>query len=544
MASKAHFGVKPIGKWECILTAITALLLRLAVLAPYPAGWDDVDFVLALGRYDLSAMQPHFPGYPVYIVAAHFFGIWTDDPFQALALLSAFTGGLSVIPLWLLFRSWGNLGIARLTVWLYILAPLPWISGVQPTSDAMGAFLAAWLAAFSWAAVNGGGSGKNRGQRAPSFRIRSTALVAAGAALGLLLGVRISYASLSVLWIGAVVSVLRDGSVPWARRLTAAAVSAAAAAAVCIGWLSALVLSEGGLLPFIRLAVAFTEGHFTDWGGAYHSDSSMIARAGYFIFRQMGAAGLGTVWYGATDMRWLPTLLTGIGVLGAAAGAWKLLQRGSGSLPLQAKFLLLWIVPYLLWAFFAQNVEKPRHILPLLPPLLYVLVWGWERIVRQIGRFPRGGSPEYRKRLFLTLGMVWTAGTIAVSLPLLMEAHQQVSPMMRLAEYVKRDIPADSSLIFTWEEKRVITYESPQHTVIRLRHWEDLRKEILQYGQQPMTIYATNAVLNGLDRPAGHLFQQVNVFQGSPWIYPTYHTIILYKGSPALVDVVREGKGE
>ncbi|TXK86803.1 nucleoporin-interacting protein, partial [Parageobacillus sp. SY1] len=32
--------------------------------SPYAATWDQVDFALALDRYDLLAMQPHFPGYP------------------------------------------------------------------------------------------------------------------------------------------------------------------------------------------------------------------------------------------------------------------------------------------------------------------------------------------------------------------------------------------------------------------------------------------------------------------------------------------------
>lgn len=530
---------------ECVLTGAAAVVLRLMFLAPYPSGWDDVDFALALDRYDLSGMQPHFPGYPVYILAGHLFHGWTGDPFMALSLLSAVTGGLTVVPLWLLFRSWGSVGAARLTVWLYMIAPLPWIAGVQPTSDAMGSMLSAWFAYFVWLSAARKGQGTGSGELADDERRRFAAFTAAGAILGLLLGVRISYVPLAVLWIWTVIRMLQDRNIFPGNKFKGVAYSAGAAAAVCTAWFTALVISEGGLAPFLQLAFSFTEGHFSDWGGTYHGDSSAAARAELFLFRQIGAAGLGTLWYGADGLRWLPTLMSGLGIAGAAVGIFARLRRTR--IPCtRIQFLLVWIVPYMLWAFFAQNIEKPRHILPLLPPLLYTLVWGLDRIVS----YAAAWGNILRRRIFTqsimfaAIGFVWLSGTLFVSYPLLLEAHTRLSPMMQLANAVKRDIPAQQSLIFTWEEKRVISYVSPEHTIIRLRHWEDLRKEVLQYGQQPMRIYATNALVNGLDRPAQNLFREQMVFQGSSWVYPTYHTIVLYEGKESLLDALREGKEE
>src|SRR6476659_1907211 len=37
----------------------------------FASTWDQVDFALALDRYDLMAMQPHFPGYPYFILGGY-----------------------------------------------------------------------------------------------------------------------------------------------------------------------------------------------------------------------------------------------------------------------------------------------------------------------------------------------------------------------------------------------------------------------------------------------------------------------------------------
>jgi hypothetical protein len=40
-------------------------------------------------------------------------------------------------------------------------------------------------------------------------------------------------------------------------------------------WIVALVISEGSVLGFIKLSLAFTTGHFNEWGGAV--DTSKIS---------------------------------------------------------------------------------------------------------------------------------------------------------------------------------------------------------------------------------------------------------------------------
>lgn len=561
--------------WEGLAISVAAVILRIWFLAPYPTGWDDVDFALGLQQYDLSRMQPHFPGYPIYILTAHLFYAWLHDPFLALSALSATAGGMTVIPLWLLFRRMGSPRVARLAAWLYTIAPLPLVSSIQPMSDSFGAFLTAWLAYFAWKAgevneenigVSGGYGSQpggqpsqpngdlngqlNRGQQSTSSRY----LILSGVVLGLLLGVRVSYLALSALWVWAGLRVFRSPTVLPRRKLRAVVTSAAVVTGICLAWTAAMVVSEGGLDSFLVLAVSFTEGHFNDWGGTYHADSSLWERVGLFLFRQIGAAGLGTVWTDAAGWRWIPTvflLIAGIGLWlkgfipeitgGTSVQNGNVVVGNRWVISKQSVFLTVWLVPYLIWAFFAQNIEKPRHILPILPPLLFLLVNGVEQVVRTVAG--RRGSP-LGKRIFGFLSLIWLLGTAGVSYPLMKEAHSKQSPMMQLADYVKENIVPHDSLIFTWEEQRVLNYVTPSYTVIRLRKWEDFQTEVLQYDKLPMKVFATNALIDGFHRPVNGLFQQMITFQGSPWLYPTYHTVVLYQGTSSLYGQLQKGKGE
>ena len=49
---------------------LVALLLRALAIPTALDGTDGVNFALALERFDLGLHQPHFPGYPLYVVAA------------------------------------------------------------------------------------------------------------------------------------------------------------------------------------------------------------------------------------------------------------------------------------------------------------------------------------------------------------------------------------------------------------------------------------------------------------------------------------------
>ena len=53
-----------------LLCVVSWSVYSLLHISPFAASWDEVDFVLALDRFDLLAMQPHFPGYPYFVLGA------------------------------------------------------------------------------------------------------------------------------------------------------------------------------------------------------------------------------------------------------------------------------------------------------------------------------------------------------------------------------------------------------------------------------------------------------------------------------------------
>ncbi|MED0679928.1 glycosyltransferase family 39 protein [Aneurinibacillus thermoaerophilus] len=481
------------------LITFLALLVRLPFLAQGPGGWDDVDFALGLQEYDLAAMQPHFPGYPIYMLVAFLFGSLTDNPFLALSALSAVAASLTVFPLYSISLRCGGKRVADAACLLWAVAPLSVVLGTQPLSDSFGTLLATLLVASSLRALDG-----TLGERR-----RALALLVSGILLGLLYGVRVSYIMLGAvpLWAGYVYG--RD-----TKRWMDVANAAFGAALVSLLWVYAMAVNVGSMQGLWELARAFTGGHFSDWGGAY-TGGNIMERFGYWMLRQWLAAGLGAPWPG---QHWIS-----LGVLVllpvALVGWWmvqKKVRRTARTRWREAGLFFMWIVPYFWWAFFAQNVEKPRHIFPLLVPLLQGLAFGFLS-------WRRAG------RVFL---LAFAACMAAVSWTQIHDQRTQASPMVQLADYAALHLPA-SGVVYTYEEERVMRYRHPSLQVVRLRSWPVFQTSVLSLRAQPESVFMTDAVLEGFHKPILRQYVRERArFTGNPWLYPTYHRIILYEIRP------------
>ena len=77
---------------------IAFVLISFAYISPFARTYDEVDFALALHRYDLLAMQPHFPGYPYFILGGMVIHNWVADPIQALSIFNTLLALSSMIP--------------------------------------------------------------------------------------------------------------------------------------------------------------------------------------------------------------------------------------------------------------------------------------------------------------------------------------------------------------------------------------------------------------------------------------------------------------
>ncbi|QHW32547.1 hypothetical protein GZH47_18170 [Paenibacillus rhizovicinus] len=331
--------------------------------SPFAASWDEVDFVLALDRFDLLAMQPHFPGYPYFVMGAMAMRRFVGDPVRAYESLNIVLGAAAAFPIWRLSRRRLSPLWSLVVVLLVLTSPYLWLQSVRPMSEAAG-IAVLWWYLWTW----------QRAMERRSWERMALALFL----FGLLMGVRLSFApfGLGLLWLFGL------GAADWrlARKRVwpRLALFVVLAGAFQLLWLGALVLSEGNVRGFLKLAAAFTEGHFSQWGGGVASAADDMP----FAERALRFAGDNVLWTGMFA-RSTALFAAAAGLLFAAvlsAGAALRSPRGSasaGSRP--AARAAAWLrrpgLPVALaalagaygaWALLAQNIDKPRHITPLI----------------------------------------------------------------------------------------------------------------------------------------------------------------------------------
>ena len=303
----------------CLAVGASRFLLRARV----PDDYDSIGFVRALDQFDLATLQPHPPGYPVFVALAKLIHLLLPA-LDAACALSSLAAMATAFALYQLSSALFDRRAGAFTLALFAVASMPMLLGGAAWSESTaGAFAAA------------------------SFALHARRRPAASAlAIALMLGVRASWWPLALSWLWLV---LRDRA---ARRRPA--VWLALVGGVLI-WLVpfALVVGPAKLWTLSRTHVA---GHFGEWGGTVVTRPNLLVRAGAFL-RDWLYDGLAPVW---------PLLLAALALIGFAA-------RGRTNGKQLARVGAVVVAPYALWALFAQNViEQPRHLFPLVLATLVV----------------------------------------------------------------------------------------------------------------------------------------------------------------------------
>lgn len=338
--------------WGAVLVACVGS--RLATTITYIEDPDSLRFALSVAdEYDVPALQPHFPGYPVFWFITELFAVPTGGFSASFSIV----GGLATAGLlWALLRL-GNVDLHSPLGWVFaavvIFNPMIWLLGNRYMPDLLGA---AWVLATFVVAL-----------RMTSVNCRSFWAPLGMAGTGMLAGLRLSY--LPLLLIPILLLLWRS---PRRTRLVAAGLAGT------LIWLVPLIL-DTGLWTLIDVGWGQTTGHFTEFGGTVHTEADLSRRVSGFV-QGLWADGLGAWWPGRHPL----TAVVAGGILGAsAAGLRDLWRRGI------VHRRRLWLVVgcavvYALWIFFFQNVvHKSRHVLPLVALLLPLpatgaVVW-WRR---------------------------------------------------------------------------------------------------------------------------------------------------------------------
>ena len=277
-----------------ILSLLVSICLacRILFVGEYLEGWDSIDFALGLRDYDITYYQPHFPGYPVYMFFCWVVHLFTDNDTLALTIPGAVLGSVALVPLFYLARRMFTETVAWVTVSIYMVNPLCWLQSEKALSDAVGLFfviLAAQLLFYS----------TTTGRYA--FRY----LIFGSVALGMCLGVRLSYFPFIVLWL----YVLRTLSKTNEGKKMSRYGLFALFTGICV-WMVPL-LCFTGVKSLIINGIGFTFGHFSDWGGSVATSHDLFSRFVDFMWC-LFCNGLGFWCYDTSLFRFLPSIIMGV----------------------------------------------------------------------------------------------------------------------------------------------------------------------------------------------------------------------------------------
>ncbi|TJY41895.1 glycosyltransferase family 39 protein [Cohnella pontilimi] len=468
-------------------------------LSPWAAAWDEVDFVLALDRFDLLAMQPHAPGYPYFILGGRLMRFITEDPVRALGLWNLLLVCSSAYPIYRIARRWTAPVYACLAVALTLTLPMNWTLAVRPMSEGAALAILWW---YLWTLVRVCEKGTGGRWLAAAFMF------------GLLMGTRLSYApfglGLLLVWILA----WREREVSLRLRYSRAILWAGAAAAFQLLWVAGLAAAEGGIRGTMVLMAGFGEGHFTQWGGG-------VAQSGLpFRERFVRFVADNWLWSGMSAQSALLAVMAGLLAIAALVMYGKKKSRAVAhpkrreQMLTAAGLIAACALAYAVWALLGQNIAKPRHAAPLASLTIFALgVW----------------AVRSRTRTVTALAVLFAAGQTAIGAHLVMLQHDQWPAVYQLADRLK-DHPAPRTVVYTWEEERVLRYLNVPVQTVPIFTYEYFMADIA--AQPSSRILLTGSVWEEFRRQSGlpeSKVRLVGVFRSDPRLDPVYGTIPLYE---------------
>lgn len=448
---------------------VAALALRLAHRIDHDEDIDALRFALGVDRFDVAALRPHAPYYPVFIAAAKLVALLGASPRAALGIVSAASGAAAVAFTALLARDaaspgaghppWTPRRAALAAAALALASPALWLASEKLLSDMAGtaAFTAAlWLCARARLRERAGDAGAAR-------RARTTALVLLGAALG----VRLSYFPIAAACLVVIARTEARAAGGGRAALRVWAGRAGDLAAGALAWLVPLVLAAP---PRDLVATTWTQGlgHFTRWGGSAITVPSPAARLGGAAWG-LWANALGGAWPDAPAARWIGAPIVAL-LLGAAArAAWR--RRGE---PRAQPELWAAGIAYFAWALLGQNTAfKPRHWLPLVPLLIAAMAVGAGALA---ARGPRRALRPLPAAAIAILAAQWLADGLS-----LVREHRAPSPAAAIVAFL-RDHPGEDRPILTLDLGRMIEEGAPGHRPRRVTGDAELLRAVAEAG--------------------------------------------------------------
>ncbi|WP_273832604.1 hypothetical protein [Guptibacillus sedimenti] len=477
-----------------VLSLISLMLLvwwRFIYAIESPRSWDQVDFTLALDRFDLFAMQPHFPGYPYFILGGIWLNKWISNPAEALATWNSLLMLLATYPMYRISRSFLSKTFSIVAVSLIQSMVFINVLTVQPMSEASAVAILWW---YMWSLQQG-------------FTKHSTVwIVISSFFFSLLLGVRLSYLPFGIGYVWLLIH--RKNKYTKKEYLSFLMMQVLVAAVFQFIWVGGLAVSEGGVAAFLQLALGFSEGHFEEWGGtAVSASSSFFERLSHLFLNNIVWTGIG-----GQNLFVLLLLLTLFVYLS--------MVRVKKPIKIREVSWFGWafasmIFSYFLWALFAQNIDKPRHILPL--PGMVLLGFLWCGLKKQYD-----GS----KKMLLLLAVIISVQSV-VSYITMKEANDPAA-VYQLIDYLEDE--SEPLIVYTWEETRVMSFNRVSFEHEQIYTYSTFLADLRYYENH--RVYLTEQVVEGFAKqgiPIQDQVKRIQTFHSSTLYDPVYHDIVLYE---------------
>lgn len=515
------------------LLFFVCLLVRLCFVGRYLDSYDSIDFALGLHDYDLSLLQPHFPGYPVYIFTSWLFFKLFHNEILALVVPGVLFGSLTVYPLSFLARRLFSESVAILTCILYLVNPLCWLQAERPTSDAMGLFFVMLAAYFFYDVYHAACRGSLRvhlhsipffSKRILSHTLSSTELSAhtevskekgselsqnlnrlflGSLILGFGLGIRLSYFPFVILWIG-ILFHLAIQKVPFKRR------------SITYGLVGLIIGICSWLLPqigyvswhhFQQNCFSFSYGHFIDWGG------SIVTFRGFerviCLMESIWVHGLGGWWFDTSFFRIVPSFIMSATLLYSLKRYFSWYQWW---------FLGMYVIPYMLWVFLGQNVGNPRHMMPVIPAVLMLISYGLYKIY------------EKRKITALcaqALTLLFVAALSVISSVLVIQYHNAIPAPIQIIQFINQQFDTTSTRIYCGKEKRIFDYYAPLWDVRSVRDITELHVDLQSSLWQPQNILVIHSLRD--IKKFEIKYPPLTTFEENPYTDGRKEKLLLYK---------------
>jgi hypothetical protein len=421
------------------LLFVLGFIARLLVVPESPTSWDEVDFTCALQRFDIPNHSPHFPGYPGYVLITRIFACFLPAKY-ALALpglLSSLVVSLGLVRL--MGRRFGSQS-ALMLAFLLNFSPLMIMESARPMSDtlALSMVLGAWLLL-------------------PAEKKRDVYLGAI--LLGLLPAVKADH---GLLWTLVILA-------PAGQRLRATGIMVLTFALWQIPFFAVTDWNS-----WLKEGRFFVSGHFSDWGGSVQSSSSSFTERFTKASKILSFKG-----FLVPPMLLIPFLLWLGSVFYAKRREW-------ASNTLFPSILAL--SPMILWVFFAQNLDHPRHLLILVPFIALI-------IAAALAKSKIAGL--WLLIMLISLGTQW---------PQALERRATHEGSLELNRFVatKRWTSICKKSIVTLyvgESARLLKLAHPHLDIRRARRWSSVEQDLAANPSPPERVYVSSEVIKDLDRP-------------------------------------------